>query len=154
MLKLNKTLYGLKQSGREWWKVLGGALEALGFRCCKSEWGLYVLLGNNTPKAIMLVYVNDLVIAVRNISTIDNILNQLSNKWTLSSLGPATYVLGMRIMRNRPNKTIVLSQTAYINTLLKRYPGFSTTIAKHAPLPSQWRKYMKRGRTAKKKMPK
>ncbi|UOH81729.1 hypothetical protein LQV05_004409 [Cryptococcus neoformans] len=106
-LKLNKTLYGLKQSGREWWK------------------------------AIMLVYVDDLVIAARNISTIDNILNQLSSKWTLSSLGPATYVLGMRITRNRPNKTIVLSQTAYINTLLKRYPGFSTTIAKHAPLPSR-----------------
>lgn len=25
-------------------------------------------------------------------------------------------------------------QSAYINTLLKRFPGFSATIAKHAPL--------------------
>lgn len=88
-------------------------------------------------KYIMLVYVDDLVIAARNISTIDNILNQLSSKWTLSSLCPATYVLGTRITRNRPNKTIVLSQTAYINTLLKRYPSFSATIAKHALLPSR-----------------
>lgn len=88
-------------------------------------------------KYIMLVYVDDLVIAARNISTIDNILNQLSSKWTLSSLCPATYVPGTRITRNRPNKTIVLSQTAYINTLLKRYPSFSATIAKHALLPSR-----------------
>ena len=43
----------------------------------------------------MLVYVNNLVIATCNISTIDNILNQFSRKWTLSSLGPATYVLGI-----------------------------------------------------------
>ncbi|OWZ33152.1 hypothetical protein C356_05475 [Cryptococcus neoformans c45] len=28
-------------------------------------------------------------------------------------------------------------QSAYINTLLKRFPGFSATIAKHAPLPSR-----------------
>ncbi|UOH84132.1 hypothetical protein LQV05_000926 [Cryptococcus neoformans] len=27
--------------------------------------------------------------------------------------------------------------SAYINTLLKRFPGFSATIAKHAPLPSR-----------------
>ena len=39
-LKFRKTLYGLKQSGREWWKVLGEALNQIGFKRCENEWGM------------------------------------------------------------------------------------------------------------------
>lgn len=84
--------------------------------------------GGTTLKAVMLVYADDLVIVERTPSTIHDILNQLSSKWTLSSLGPATYVLGMRVTRDHPNKTIALSQ-AVINTLLKRFPGSSVTYS-------------------------
>lgn len=102
-----------------------GTLKALGFQRCESEWGLHVVPGNNAPKAVMLVYVDDWVIPARTTSTIHDILNRISSKWTLSSLGPTTYVLGMRVTHDRPNKTNVLSQAAYIDILLKRFPGFS-----------------------------
>ncbi|UOH85389.1 hypothetical protein LQV05_002211 [Cryptococcus neoformans] len=109
-LKLNKTLYGLKQS----------------FQHCESEWGLHVVLENNAPKVVMLVYVDDWVIPAHITSTIHDILNRLSSKWALSSFRPTTYVLGMRrVTHDRPNKTYVLSQAAYIDILLKRFPGFS-----------------------------
>ena len=63
-LKLKKTLYGLKQSGREWWKVLGEALDQIGFRRCENEWGMYVLSNSDgSPKIILLAYVDDLVLA-------------------------------------------------------------------------------------------
>lgn len=35
----------------------------------------------------------------------------------------------MRVKRDHPNKTIALSQAAYINTLLKRFPGSSVTYS-------------------------
>ncbi|UOH83756.1 hypothetical protein LQV05_006493 [Cryptococcus neoformans] len=96
-LKLNKTIYGLKQSGREWWKVLGAGLEEIGFKRCESEWGLYVLNGRNGPEVLLLVYVDDLVIAAKNLAQVEDILAKLSTRWTLSHLGPIDHVLGMKI---------------------------------------------------------
>ncbi|GAA5919125.1 hypothetical protein JCM5296_003862 [Sporobolomyces johnsonii] len=40
--RLKKALYGLRQGGREWQKVLRGALEGMGFKCVESDHGLYV----------------------------------------------------------------------------------------------------------------
>ncbi|GAA5875052.1 hypothetical protein JCM1840_001751 [Sporobolomyces johnsonii] len=40
--RLRKALYGLRQGGRKWQKVLRGALEGMGFRRVESDHGLYV----------------------------------------------------------------------------------------------------------------
>ena len=76
-LRLIRTLYGLKQSGREWWKVLGEALLELGFTRCDNEWGLYILRDkkHNGPTALLLANIDHLVIAAWTLLEINQILD-------------------------------------------------------------------------------
>ena len=135
-LQLIKTLYGLKQSGREWWKVLGEALSELAFTRCENEWGLYVLRDKQGhTMGLLLAYVDDLVIAARTLPEIDQILNRLSKKWKISKLGPVTHILGAKVTQDRTRQVAYIMQTAYIDSLMEQFPGHSTSIAKHAPLP-------------------
>ena len=134
-LKLRKTLYGLKQSGCKWWKVLGEALNQIGFKRCENEWGMYVLPSSDgSPKIILLAYVDDLVLAARTISEIDSVLASLAQRWVISKLGPVFHILGTKVTRNQSHHILWLTQTAYIYLLMQRFPGFSTSIAKHSPL--------------------
>ena len=42
--KLKKALYGLKQESLAWNKQANASLKSLGFRCCKSDSGIYFLI--------------------------------------------------------------------------------------------------------------
>ena len=135
-LKLKKTLYGLEQSGREWWKVSGEALNQTGFRRCENKWGMYVLPSSDgLPKSILLAYEDDFVLAARTVAKIDSVLSSLAERWVISKLGLVSHILGTRVTRNRSNRVLWLTQTVYIDSLMQRFPGFSSSIAKHSPLP-------------------
>jgi len=85
-LRLKKTLYGLKQFGREWGKVLGDALNEQGFERCENEWGIYVQTDKSGVQALLLAYVDDLVIAACLTMDIKRILDGLAAKWKISKL--------------------------------------------------------------------
>ena len=135
--RLIKSLYGLKQSGRAWWIELGKALTNMGFTKSDSDWGIYVLKGQDgSPTALLLAYVDDLVISARSKAEIDKILQSLQSYWKISSLGELSYLLGLKVTRNRSKKVIWLNQTAYIDRVIERFPGHSAYRARAGPLPS------------------
>ena len=41
---LKKALYGLKQAALQWWQALDKYMEAMGFKCLKSDSGVFVLI--------------------------------------------------------------------------------------------------------------
>ena len=138
VLRLKKTLYGLKQSGREWWKVLGKALTEQGFVRCESEWGMYVLKDDKGTHALLLAYVDDLVIAAKTTVEINVILDRLAAKWEISKLGPVSHILGTKVIRDRVSHKLWLSQPAFVDSLMDRFPGYaSIRSAKYAPLPNR-----------------
>ena len=63
--KLNKTLYGLKQAGKEWNNKLNEELIKVGFTRLKSEPCVYKKINNNKKEIICIlsVYVDDTLIA-------------------------------------------------------------------------------------------
>jgi hypothetical protein len=66
ILQLLGSLYGLKQSGRNWWEELGDGLTKLGFIRLHADWGMYIrpaTKGKGTM--IVLVYVDDLLFSAR-----------------------------------------------------------------------------------------
>ena len=136
-LLLKRTLYGLKQSGREWWKVLGDALAELGFKRCENEWGLYVRSDSTGPTMLLLAYVDDLVLAARTTVEIDTVCDALASKWKISRLGPIKHILGMKVTRDRSQRLLWITQPAYVDSLMQRFPGYTSTIAKYAPLPTR-----------------
>ena len=51
----------------------------------------------------------------------DRIIRELGSIFELQEGGPIHYLLGMRITRNRAERTIQFSQATYISQILSRY---------------------------------
>uniref|UniRef100_A0A2N9IT47 Integrase catalytic domain-containing protein n=1 Tax=Fagus sylvatica TaxID=28930 RepID=A0A2N9IT47_FAGSY len=57
------------------------------------------------------IRLDDMLIAGSSIEEINNLKKQLSKQFAMKDLGPAKQILGMRIIRDRANGTLKLSQT-------------------------------------------
>jgi hypothetical protein len=94
-LLLKKSLYGLKQSGRTWWIELGNKLATLVFRRLESDWGLYVKPQTQEEDPVLiLVYVDDFVIAAGTTTVIKDLLKKLKGFFKVSETGEVSSILG------------------------------------------------------------
>jgi hypothetical protein len=118
--KLRKSLYGLKQAPRQWYKKFDSFMYSTGFTRCQADHCCYVKSFDNSY-IILLLYVDDMLIAGSSIEEINNLKKQLSKQFAMKDLGPAKQILGMRIIRDRANGTLKLSQTEYVKKILSRF---------------------------------
>jgi hypothetical protein len=72
VLKLKKSLYGLKQSPRNHFNNLSAKLKALGFQSCDADPCLFV-----SDRCICLVYVDDTLLFARSQANIADVVNGL-----------------------------------------------------------------------------
>lgn len=129
--RLKKTLYGLKQSPREWWLLLQGSLRNLGWTPTLTDNCIF-FRRNKDQFEYLAVYVDDIIILSPNTNSIDLIKAELSSLFKCKDLGELSYVLGVRVNRNRKEKTIKLDQEALIRKYVERFkiqhpastPGF------------------------------
>lgn len=68
-----------------------------------------------------MLYVDDMLIVGHDKNTINRLKKNLGRKFAMKDLGPAQQILGMRIMRDRKNKRLWLSQEKYIKKVLDRF---------------------------------
>ena len=106
---LNKALYGLKQAGRVWFKTLADTLSKMGFIQIKSDPSIYVFL-RDTLRIIIPVFVDDMTLISKSKPAIQAFIKELSTHFKLRDLGSTTQLLGIKIDRDRPSRTISLSQ--------------------------------------------
>lgn len=118
--RLKKSLYGLKQAPRQWYVKFESFMYKEGFqkcnanRCCffKRYHSIYIIL---------LLYVDDMLVAGPDIDEIKNLKMQLSKEFDMKDLGPARKILGMQITRDKQRGVLQLSQAEYINRVLQRF---------------------------------
>lgn len=115
---LRKSLYGLKQAGRQWNLKLNKKLTDMGMKQSLNEPCLYFKQNGNIY-LFVLVYVDDILVASQERGLITKFKNELSKEFDLKDYGLAKYMLGIDIRRN--DNVIVLSQQNYIESLLKRF---------------------------------
>ncbi|KAL2243405.1 UNVERIFIED_CONTAM: Retrovirus-related Pol polyprotein from transposon TNT 1-94 [Sesamum indicum] len=113
---LKKSLYGLKQSLRQWNKKFDSFMQSLKFNRSHYDHCLYFKHVHDSP-IFLVLYVDDMLIASPN----SHLIN----------LGNAKQILGMNISRNREKSSILLNQESYISSVLKK---FSMENAKPASL--------------------
>ena len=70
--------------------------------CCNIK-----LFGNSY--IILLLYMDDMLIAGSSIEKINNLKKQLSKQFAMKDLGAAKQILGMRIIRDKANGTLKFS---------------------------------------------
>lgn len=130
---LNKALYGLKQSGREWEQHLKGLLCQLGLFPLKVDQSIYL---NNDLSIVLIAYIDDIIVISSEKPKIRALFKDLSRSIELKDLGDIDEFLGIKITRNRPKRTISLSQSHYIDKILNQYkPRDKKEIKLTSPIP-------------------
>ena len=132
-LKLNKSLYGLKQASRNWWKKLHTLLTSLGGVASSADPCLYTLRRGGKIMYV-LVYVDDCQLFSADLDLLLGVKQQLLNTFTMTDLGESTRFLGIDITRDRVAGTTKLSQAASITALAETY-GQLDTKPHFIPLP-------------------
>lgn len=114
--KLKKSLYGLKQAGREWNLKLDKVLKDIGFKPCNADSCVYTMKSENKIN-IIAVYVDDILLAFSSEKMLDSVKNNISKQFEVIDKGPIDYFLGMQI--TCANNTISISHKQFIRELLK-----------------------------------
>ena len=88
---------------------------------------------------ILILYVDDMLIAGKNKDELSKLKKNLSQTFDMKDLGNAKHILGMRITRDRSNGCIYLSQSEYVCKILKRFnmenaKPLSTPLSMHVKL--------------------
>ena len=130
--RLDKALYGLRESPRAWYECLDKYLQDLGFKKSTSDYCLYVL-GETNDVIYLIIFVDDLLICGKNEGKLIDIKSKLSNKFEMKDLGEVRTYLGININHNRKKKEITLDQREYIESLVRKY-GIMDSKCYHTPM--------------------
>ncbi len=120
--KLLKALYGLKEAPRLWYERLSKfLLEKLGLSRINADHNIFVTsAGIHGP--IVSTFVDDIkVMGVKGSGHIEKVKHELATAFEMVDMGPISFYLGLKVERNRQNKTLKLSQPAYIDKILAKY---------------------------------
>ncbi|KAG8492061.1 hypothetical protein CXB51_015688 [Gossypium anomalum] len=138
---LKKSLYGLQQSPRQWYKRFDSFMTS--HDCKRSSFDSCVYFKKNSDGSFvyLLLYVDDMLIAAKDKGEIRKVKAQLSKEFEMKDLGPAKKILGMEILRDRKAIKLYLSQKGYIEKVLCRFnmqsaKPVSTPLAAHFRLSS------------------
>ena len=118
--KLEKAIYGLKQAPKCWNSSLDGYLKSLKFQQSSSDSCIYTHVSDDIL-CIIVVYVDDIIIACNSLDYLAEIKTALSNKYKMKDLGKLHNFLGVNIVQN--GDKIFINQSAYTEMLLKKF-GF------------------------------
>jgi hypothetical protein len=129
--KLNKSLYGLKQSPRLWNENLNKTMTSRGFSRCKSDSCLYYR-SNGGEVLYVAVFVDDLIISGSSLKAVNKFKSELKDTYSMKDLGEIKYCLGIEVKQEVRGK-IKLTQSKYINDILKRF-GMSASHSEPTPM--------------------
>jgi hypothetical protein len=95
--KLVKSLYGLKQASRQWNAKLTQFFLTLNFTQASSDHSLFTRQ-TSTSFLVLLVYVDDVIIAGNSLEEITTIKSALHHSFQIKDLGQLKYFLGLEVV--------------------------------------------------------
>lgn len=117
VLKLQRSLYGLKKSPRYWNEKFNQFMIKEGFERNKCDYCLYY---KKDKKFYVLLYVDDLILICEDKQEINKLKEALQRKFEMKDLGGDNLkYLGINITRKKD--VIELEQEQYLKDLLKKY---------------------------------
>ncbi|CAI7928347.1 unnamed protein product [Closterium sp. NIES-54] len=132
---LRRPVYGLRQAHREWHDTLRTTLATLGFVPSTADPSLLLHTDTTLPPFYVLVYVDDLVFATADTEALAHMKSELQKRHTCTDLGELTSYLGLRITRDRAQRTITLTLSHMVQQVLQRF-GFTYSSPQSTPLPT------------------
>ncbi|CAN1754083.1 Retrovirus-related Pol polyprotein from transposon TNT 1-94 [Linum perenne] len=128
--RLKKSLYGLKQASRQWFAKLTQSLLDHGFRQSSADYSLFIK-GEDDHMVILLVYVDDIILASASQDEIDMVKLYLQSNFKIKDLGDLKFFLGLEVARSKSG--IVVNQRKYCIELLNE-AGFLECKSTKSPM--------------------
>ena len=122
--KLNKSLYGLKQSPRNWYLLFSGfIMKQMGFKATVSDPCLFFKRSRTGRLILLFLFVDDTQTSYHrdDQSEWNELKAMLVKRFDTKDLGESKWILGMRISRDRKARTIMLDQELYVTKALEKY---------------------------------
>lgn len=127
--KLRKSLYGLKQSGRNWNNLLHSYLLQEGFTQSQVDYCVYTRFMQN-EKVVMVVWVDDMMVAACSIRTLTSTKKILCNRFRMKDLGKLHNFLGIEFVHEVD--CIRMNQSKFLCKILEKY-GMANSKPRSTP---------------------
>ena len=117
---LQWSIDGLVQASRSWNIRFDEVIKAYGFIQTFGEACIYKKVSGSSI-AFLILYVDDILLIGNDIEFLDSIKGYLNKSFSMKDLGEAAYILGIKIYRDRSRHLIGLSQSTYLDKVLKKF---------------------------------
>ena len=122
--KLQRSIYGLVQASRSWHICFDSVIKAYGFIQTFGEACIYKKVSGRSV-AFLILYVDDILLIENDTEFLNSIKGYLNKNFSMKDLGEASYILGIKIYRDRSRHLIGLSQSTYLDKVLKKFKWIS-----------------------------
>lgn len=123
--KLAKSLYGLVQAPYMWSEHLNTILIEFGLVRSKNDPCVYFKYGTNGKVIMYLgIHIDDALVLSSDKTLVDQFNQHLYSKFKKVTINPVSDILeylGLRLVRNRMDKSISIDQIAFIDDALSKY---------------------------------
>ena len=117
--RIRKAIYGLRQSGRQWYKTLDVLLKHLGLTPTQANPCLYVRRSGEFI-VIVAVYVDDILIATNKTEMMSELKQKLMKAYRMVDFGPVSNCLGIEF-KQYEDGSISMCQKRYAAEVLARF---------------------------------
>lgn len=124
---LLKALYGLKQAPLLWYEEFTKFAHKHGYHSFLSD---ACIFRNKETGVIIVIYVDDVLVIARLVKSVHEAAELIGATFQMRALGEVHYYLGMRIIRDRAKRQLVLTQDGYIDKIAIKFnlPGKTSTV--------------------------
>ena len=134
--KLLRSLYGLKQAGREWAMLFTSFLLSWGFDRSPVDPCLYTYEDKSGHVLWILVYVDDGLIADNHPALRTRFVSDLSKRFPTEDKGELEWMLNVSVAHDRTTRTVTLSQELYVADLVSKFGLYADELlVKHFDTP-------------------
>ena len=118
--KLHRSIYGLKQASRSWNIKFDQVIKLYGFEKSPDEPCVYKKI-QGIVVVFLVLYVDDILLIGNSVKVLSDVKGYLKKQFDMKDLGEANYILEIKLLRDRKNKVLALSQASYIDKIVTRF---------------------------------
>ena len=120
VVRLNRSLYGLKQASRSWHNHLLSHMKSLGFEQSPADACVMRLIESGTVSIVTVVHVDD-IFAVGRKARCDQFCEDLNRLVPINNLGELRWYAGCRFSRDLGAGTLTISQQAFAENTAEKF---------------------------------
>ncbi|KAL0278089.1 UNVERIFIED_CONTAM: Retrovirus-related Pol polyprotein from transposon TNT 1-94 [Sesamum radiatum] len=118
--RLQRSIYGLKQASQSWNTRFYEVIQDYDFIKNDYDPCVYKKISGSSV-AYLVLYVDDILLIGNDVKILGNFKAWLFTKFSMKDMGEISYIIGIKIYRDRSKRMLGLTQSSYIEKVLKRF---------------------------------